>query len=242
SKIGFLAFIAMAINCTAGIEVLVAAPERYLGVKSPSSSNKFNSANMTDDFQLHLDSSDDDAPEEVTFEESKASALRSMKNALETSKREKDLLKEKRRKRQELFQEQKVGPCLNVLNIISPVNVDVMNGSLMTHASCFSLKGNYSVMRVADQSSTNSQQQTAMDFIQARLYGPGSQRTTSMNTHQKCLALKKCNNNFFIISECLFHRNMQLAGKQLSKAHHTCERFHGTDENICLKFREGRSG
>uniref|UniRef100_A0A674C5V2 Nucleolar protein 7 n=1 Tax=Salmo trutta TaxID=8032 RepID=A0A674C5V2_SALTR len=171
--------------------------------KSTSSSNKFNSANMTDDFQLHLDSSDDDAPEEVTFEESKASALRSMKNALETSKRGKELLKEKRRKRQELFQEQKVGLCLNVLNIISTVT----NGPLMTHASCFSLKGNYSVMRMADQSSTNSQQQTAMDFIQARLYGPGSRRTTSMNTQfpfgkcgaghltQKCLALKKWNNH-----------------------------------------------
>uniref|UniRef100_A0A8C8GDK3 U3 small nucleolar RNA-associated protein NOL7 C-terminal domain-containing protein n=1 Tax=Oncorhynchus tshawytscha TaxID=74940 RepID=A0A8C8GDK3_ONCTS len=179
SKIGFLAFIAMAINCTAGIEVLVAAPERYLGVKSPSSSNKFNSANMTDDFQLHLDSSDDDAPEEVTFEESKASALRSMKNALETSKREKDLLKEKRRKRQELFQEQKKRRLLPA-HILEEIDTDPSkNGPLMTHASCFSLKGNYSVMRVADQSSSNSQQQTAMDFIQARLYGPGSQRTTN---------------------------------------------------------------
>ncbi|CAB1325705.1 unnamed protein product [Coregonus sp. 'balchen'] len=55
--------------------------------KSASSSNKLNSANMTDDFQLHLDSSDDDAPEEVTFEDSKASALRNMKDALETAKR-----------------------------------------------------------------------------------------------------------------------------------------------------------
>ena len=40
SKIGFLAFIAMVINCTAGmerkswkIEILVAAAERYLGVR-----------------------------------------------------------------------------------------------------------------------------------------------------------------------------------------------------------------
>nr|XP_046178093.1 nucleolar protein 7 [Oncorhynchus gorbuscha] len=173
--------------------------------KSPSSSNKFNSANMTDDFQLHLDSSDDDAPEEVTFEESKASALLSMKNALETSKREKDLLKEKRRKRQELFQEQKKRRLLpaHILEEIAtaPSKKQKLPGD--QEASCSwegrkgskegfekgtkkgfkgnirSLKGNYSVMRVADQSSTNSQQQTAMDFIQARLYGPGSQRTTN---------------------------------------------------------------
>ncbi|XP_013994590.1 nucleolar protein 7 [Salmo salar] len=176
--------------------------------KSPSSSNKFNSANMTDDFQLHLDSSDDDAPpEEVTFEESKASALRSMKNALETSKRGKELLKEKRRKRQELFQEQKKRRLLpaHILEEIdtAPSKKQKLPGdqadSNNEEASCSweegsegsketkkgfkgnirSLKGNYSVMRMADQSSTNSQQQTAMDFIQARLYGPGSRRTTN---------------------------------------------------------------
>ena len=44
SKIGFLAFIAMVINCTAGmerrsqkIEVVVAAAERYLGVRDLTS-------------------------------------------------------------------------------------------------------------------------------------------------------------------------------------------------------------
>uniref|UniRef100_A0A4W5NRM9 Nucleolar protein 7 n=1 Tax=Hucho hucho TaxID=62062 RepID=A0A4W5NRM9_9TELE len=176
--------------------------------KSTSSSNKLNSANMTDDFQLHLDSSDDDAPEEVTFEESKASALRSMKNALETSKREKDLLKEKRRKRQELFQEQKKRRLLpaHVLEEIDTApskkqklpgdqaesnNEEASEGSKEGYeketkegfkGNIRSLKGKYNIMRVADQSSTNSQQQTAMDFIQARLYGPGSQRTTN-NKH-----------------------------------------------------------
>ncbi|XP_041697402.1 nucleolar protein 7 [Coregonus clupeaformis] len=177
--------------------------------KSASSSNKLNSANMTDDFQLHLDSSDDDAPEEVTFEDSKASALRNMKDALETAKREKDFLKEKRRKRQELFQEQKKRSLLpaDILEEIdtAPSKKQKLPGaqaeSNNEEASCSgeegsegseqeketkgfkgnirSLKGNYSIMRVADQSSANSQQQTAMDFIQARLYGPGSQRTTS---------------------------------------------------------------
>ncbi|XP_061694458.1 nucleolar protein 7 [Syngnathoides biaculeatus] len=58
-------------------------------------------------FRLELCSSDDEAPEEVTFEDSKAQALRSVKQALESARREKDLLKERRKKRQELFQEQK---------------------------------------------------------------------------------------------------------------------------------------
>ncbi|KAM7400052.1 hypothetical protein PAMA_004650 [Pampus argenteus] len=58
-------------------------------------------------FSLALESSDDEAPEQVTFEDSKVEALRSMKQAMDTVRREKELLKEKRRKRQELFQEQK---------------------------------------------------------------------------------------------------------------------------------------
>ncbi|KAL0966729.1 hypothetical protein UPYG_G00299390 [Umbra pygmaea] len=72
-----------------------------------SYTRKVNSADITDDFKLIMDSSDEDGPEEQTFEDSKTSALQSMKDALASAKREKDLLKEKRRKRQELFQEQK---------------------------------------------------------------------------------------------------------------------------------------
>ncbi|XP_054599613.2 U3 small nucleolar RNA-associated protein NOL7 isoform X2 [Nothobranchius furzeri] len=65
-------------------------------------------------FALTLESSDDEAPEEVTFEDSKAQALRSLKRALDSAKREKELLKEKRRKKQELFQEQKKRKLLPV--------------------------------------------------------------------------------------------------------------------------------
>ncbi|KAF3698610.1 Nucleolar protein 7 Nucleolar protein of 27 kDa [Channa argus] len=75
--------------------------------KTTSSSKTTDSKQLTEDFNLMLESSDDEAPEEVTFEDSKAQALRSMKQALDTARREKELLKEKRRKRQELFQEQK---------------------------------------------------------------------------------------------------------------------------------------
>uniref|UniRef100_A0A4W5NRL4 Nucleolar protein 7 n=1 Tax=Hucho hucho TaxID=62062 RepID=A0A4W5NRL4_9TELE len=122
--------------------------------------------------------------------------------------REKDLLKEKRRKRQELFQEQKKRRLLpaHVLEEIDTApskkqklpgdqaesnNEEASEGSKEGYeketkegfkGNIRSLKGKYNIMRVADQSSTNSQQQTAMDFIQARLYGPGSQRTTN-NKH-----------------------------------------------------------
>uniref|UniRef100_A0A3P8YNE1 U3 small nucleolar RNA-associated protein NOL7 C-terminal domain-containing protein n=1 Tax=Esox lucius TaxID=8010 RepID=A0A3P8YNE1_ESOLU len=143
-----------------------------------ASSKKVNCAKITKEFQLHLDSSDDDGPEEVTFEDSKTSALRSMKEALETTKREKELLKEKRRKRQELFQKQKVGQ-LNKLGFSKNVKLHKKKKTNISNPFCSRLKGNYSVMRVATQSATKSQQQTAMDFIQSRLYGPGSQRTTT---------------------------------------------------------------
>lgn len=42
---------------------------------------------VAENFSLVLASSDDEAPEEVTFEDSKAQALRSMKQALETVRR-----------------------------------------------------------------------------------------------------------------------------------------------------------
>ncbi|XP_072544251.1 uncharacterized protein nol7 [Salminus brasiliensis] len=41
------------------------------------------------------------------------------------------------------------------------------------------LQGNCSVIRLKDESADASVQQSAMDFIQARLYGPGTQRTTN---------------------------------------------------------------
>lgn len=175
-----------------------------------------NREEMAENFNLTLESSDDEAPEEVNFEESKASALQSRKDALETSRREKDLLKERRRKRHELFQEQKKKRLLPVdileeIDVVPPKNrprrqdekekneqeagspgdggggegsgedevtaKKTEKGGNQTNAR--SLKGNYSVMRVKDRPSTSSQQKAAMDFIQSRLYGPGSQRTTT---------------------------------------------------------------
>ncbi|KPP66617.1 nucleolar protein 7-like [Scleropages formosus] len=111
---------------------------------------------MVEKVRLEETSSEDEAPEEVTFEDSKAAAVQRMKDALETARREKELLKERRRKRQALFQEQKK----------------------VKSVSKASLKGGL-VMRVCDQPMVDSQQQKARDFIQSCLYGKGTNRTTT---------------------------------------------------------------
>ncbi|XP_041847702.1 nucleolar protein 7 [Melanotaenia boesemani] len=151
--------------------------------------------------KLALDSSDDEAPEEVTFDDSKAQALRSMKHALDTARRERELLKEKRRKRQELFQEQKKRKLLpaDVLEEIDssakqkksddeagkeergkevrPKKKKKKSGKL---AHSRNLKGSYKVTTVTKRPAAASfQQQAAEQFIQSRLYGPGSCRTTN---------------------------------------------------------------
>lgn len=55
--------------------------------KTLSSSKSSVLEKETDRFSLMLPSSDDEAPEEVTFEDSKAQALRSMKRALDSARR-----------------------------------------------------------------------------------------------------------------------------------------------------------
>ncbi|KAJ8337255.1 hypothetical protein SKAU_G00384750 [Synaphobranchus kaupii] len=169
---------------------------------------------------LHLgvassEEDDDEAPEEVTFEDSKAVALRSMREAIDTARREKELLKEKRRKRQELFQEQKKRKLLpdDILDEIGSSvpkkpkasKVQVENAGDEEEVSSSgaeeseeshtdegiekgkkkkkrrkrrSLMANCSVTRLKEQSLASKQQQSALEFIQSRLYGPGSNRTT----------------------------------------------------------------
>ncbi|XP_029930782.1 nucleolar protein 7 isoform X2 [Myripristis murdjan] len=164
-------------------------------------------------FGSPLDSSDDEAPEEVTFQASKASALQSLKRALDTARREKELLKEKRRRRQELFQEQKKRKLLptDVLEEIDAASPEKKKRQQQQQAceeraeqpeddededeegersakedegqnkmpNVRSLKGNYTVQTVKERALASSQQQVALDFLQSRLYGPGSCRTTS---------------------------------------------------------------
>ncbi|XP_040027058.2 U3 small nucleolar RNA-associated protein NOL7 isoform X1 [Gasterosteus aculeatus] len=148
-------------------------------------------------FSLLLESSDDEGPEEVTFEDSKADARRSMKRALDTARREKELLKEKRRKRQELFQEQKKRKLLSaeVLEEIDstkqeqshvkaaeeeaePEEVEGRKRNWKQNAAR-NLKGNYTVTTVKQSTLASSQLKAAEDFLHSRMYGPGSRRTTS---------------------------------------------------------------
>ncbi|TKS79341.1 Nucleolar protein 7 [Collichthys lucidus] len=158
------------------------------------------SGKLTDEPSLTLPDSDDEAPEEVTFEDSKVEALRSMKQALDTARREKELQKEKRRKRQELFQEQKKRKLLPA-DVLEEINASPLKKQKQSEdeaakeetgeqkskkkkkrgkaAHTRNLKGNYTVTMLKDQLSTSFQQQTAEEFIQSRLYGPGSCRTTS---------------------------------------------------------------
>ncbi|XP_076004984.1 U3 small nucleolar RNA-associated protein NOL7 isoform X2 [Genypterus blacodes] len=123
--------------------------------------------------------------------------------------REKELLKEKRRKRQELFREQKKRKFLpaDVLEVIEPAAPKKQKSSedeaeeeqedeeedcdelerdhKTTTAKNLKLshvrkvRGNYIVTTGKEAASSSVQQQAAMDFLQSRLYGPGSCRTTS---------------------------------------------------------------
>ncbi|XP_038142073.1 nucleolar protein 7 [Cyprinodon tularosa] len=173
--------------------------------KSASSQKKADNKKVADNFKLAIESSDEDAPEEVTFEESKAQAFESLKQAVASARREKELLREKRRKRQEFFQEQKKRKFLpaDVLEKIDstpleeqkrsedeaeevPENDDGDNeegGSAKRKkgklSGVRSLKGNYTVTTVKEQEAANFQRQVAEDFIRSRLYGAGSCRSTS---------------------------------------------------------------
>ncbi|XP_035526224.1 nucleolar protein 7 [Morone saxatilis] len=173
---------------------------------SKSADSETHKQKQTESFSLTLESSDDEAPEEVTFEDSKAAALRSMKEALDSARREKELLKEKRKKRQELFQEQKKRKLLptDVLEEIDSAPSKEQKQSedeaeeeeeageddssrrkkkrkrsgKLPHSR--NVKGNYMVTTVKERAAAASfQQQTAEDFIQSRLYGAGSCRSTS---------------------------------------------------------------
>ncbi|XP_077363454.1 U3 small nucleolar RNA-associated protein NOL7 [Festucalex cinctus] len=148
-------------------------------------------------WSLELASSDDDedeAPEEVTFEDSKAQALRSVKQALESARREKDVLKEKRKKRQELFQEQKKRKLLSAELLeeidssqrqsqqdaeatLEDEEEEEMKQQKLTHTR--KLKGSHKVTTVTPQTSASFQQKAAEDFLHARLYGAGTCRSTS---------------------------------------------------------------
>nr|XP_687281.4 nucleolar protein 7 [Danio rerio] len=150
----------------------------------------FKKVEMSDLTQTQFESSDDELPEEVAFDASKQAALKSVKDALESAKREKNLLKEKRRKRQQLFQEQKKRKLLPE-DLLEEFDTEPQKQTEVTNnnkdeeetntseAISKSLPENYTVMRLKDESASNSLQQSAVDFIQSRFYGPRTNRTTN---------------------------------------------------------------
>ncbi|XP_010794086.1 nucleolar protein 7 [Notothenia coriiceps] len=180
----------------------VSSPANMVKKQRGETSSSLKMEKHSDNLNLILESSDDEAPEEVTFEDSKAQALKSMKLALESARRDKELLKEKRKKRQELFQEQKKRKLLPaaVLEEIDSKKQKPSEGEAEDEQqeeggeeketkkrrkksgkldNARNLKGKYTVQTVKHGASEASQRQQAEDFLQSRLYGAGSCRTTS---------------------------------------------------------------
>uniref|UniRef100_A0A8C3KBV3 Nucleolar protein 7 n=1 Tax=Calidris pygmaea TaxID=425635 RepID=A0A8C3KBV3_9CHAR len=138
-------------------------------------------------------SSEDEAPEEVSFG--------AAREAAEAERKHRELLKEKRRRRQELFVEQKrrkllPEAVLQELTAAPPTGgkreLSWLEGkerdtdccvccSVTTRQGLPSLaltrpKGNYTAVRLKDQSLTGLHQQLAKDFLNTQLYGPDTNR------------------------------------------------------------------
>ncbi|XP_060164055.1 U3 small nucleolar RNA-associated protein NOL7 isoform X2 [Globicephala melas] len=120
------------------------------------------------------DELDDEAPEELTFASAQAEAKEEERRVRETVRRDKTLLKEKRKRREELFIEQK---CEEITRKVER-----------------SQNKSYLAVRLKDQDLRDSRQEAAKAFIQNCLYGPGTNRTTVnkfLSLDNKRLPVKK---------------------------------------------------
>uniref|UniRef100_A0A8C9AM09 Nucleolar protein 7 n=1 Tax=Prolemur simus TaxID=1328070 RepID=A0A8C9AM09_PROSS len=146
------------------------------------------------------DEFDDEAPEELTFASAQAEAREEERRVRETVRRDKTLLKEKRKRREELFIEQKKRKLLpdtileklttasQKCNLIFLVNLQKKNedcekgsGSKkvkVQKVQSISQNKSYVALRLKDQDLRDSRQQAAQAFIHNSLYGPGTNRTT----------------------------------------------------------------
>lgn len=182
------------------------------------------------ELSLSLEVSDDEMPEEVTFETARNEALRRVKSVLDTAKRQKEQLKEKRRKRQELFKEQKKRRLLptDVLDEIEVASLKTQEESedgdkekpeemeeTLTHSRI--LMGTYTVSTAKER--VSFQQQVAKDFLHSRRYGPQSQRTT--NNELLSLQNKKGTNKQAAVE--FFKKNW--ASKEKAKAEKLKQRW-----------------
>nr|XP_033790520.1 nucleolar protein 7 [Geotrypetes seraphini] len=145
------------------------------------------------------ESGDEEAPEELSFRKAKAEAVEKRRLAAESAQREKALLKEKRRRREELFKEQKKRKLLpnTVLEEITSTcrpradeectiqeqgddmeNAATSSEDSEAEAVNARLQESYRAVHLKAHDQLSLQEQAAKDFIQSRLYGPGSNRTT----------------------------------------------------------------
>ncbi|XP_058933879.1 U3 small nucleolar RNA-associated protein NOL7 [Kogia breviceps] len=153
------------------------------------------------------DELDDEAPEELTFASAQAEAKEEERRVRETVRRDKTLLKEKRKRREELFIEQKKRKLLpdTILEKLttasqttvkkSPAKLKEVNlqkkneecekGSDLKKAKekvqkvqTVGQNKSYLAVRLKDQDLRDSRQEAAKAFIQNCLYGPGTNRTT----------------------------------------------------------------
>ncbi|NXV26727.1 NOL7 protein, partial [Rissa tridactyla] len=148
-------------------------------------------------------SSEDEAPEEVSFGAAREVAETERKLMGEAARRHRELLKEKRRRRQELFVEQKVRSPLTPrfapppwpaaaprpANCPLPAETEAAPRGRAAGAGRRAArtvrgpwggtggpKGNYTAVRLKDQSLTGLHQQLAKDFLNTQLYGPDTNR------------------------------------------------------------------
>ncbi|XP_071592474.1 U3 small nucleolar RNA-associated protein NOL7 [Heliangelus exortis] len=151
-------------------------------------------------------SSEDEAPEEVSFGVAKEAAETERKLVGEAARRHREQLKEKRRRRQELFTEQKKRKLLpeavlQELTAAPPTRAD--DGQEATGdpdkqrgdeaakkrnrqpqrgvkkdkgRKGARSKGNYKAVCLKDQSVTGLHEQLAKDFVNTHLYGPAAKR------------------------------------------------------------------
>ncbi|XP_075684534.1 U3 small nucleolar RNA-associated protein NOL7 [Rhinoderma darwinii] len=147
-----------------------------------------------------LESEEDEAPEEVTFQSAKSSAEESARARREAANREKALLKEKRKRKEELFKEQKKSKLLPdaILQSISSLpdkreesseqledqNKTGNGGHVKkTYAKKLlprkRLQNNYKVTTLEEYSARDLLQERAKSFIKRKLYGKTKNRTTA---------------------------------------------------------------
>uniref|UniRef100_A0A5F4WKV9 Nucleolar protein 7 n=1 Tax=Callithrix jacchus TaxID=9483 RepID=A0A5F4WKV9_CALJA len=131
------------------------------------------------------DEESDEAPEELTFASAQAEAREEERRVRETVRRDKTLLKEKRKRREELFIEQKKRKLLpdTILEKLTTKNEDCGKGNdskkvKVQKVQSVSQNKSYLAVRLKDQDLRDARQQAAQAFIHNSLYGPGTNRTT----------------------------------------------------------------